>query len=301
MYSHDDVAHTAELNNYLDIMAITFLYFDVALTFADEVELIWRRPKSLSSTIFFVNRYILSAANAVAIGLAIQAWFEGQYAISIHPVLNVFPAVLILRTYALYGRGRKVTAALGVMGVILIASEAWSILPMIGHTAGYFSGACYDHIRRQDVIIHSAVRWDVLFLFDLAIFALTIYKTYEIEKGDLRALSGRMPIGTLMLRDGAIYFAVMAAANLANILTFYIEHAKSSRGILCAFANCLSVALMSRLMLNIHEVGVASSAESDTLMSNTISRRLHNHTHSTSVAPMTVNCVTLGFDASAHI
>ncbi|KAF8874537.1 hypothetical protein BD779DRAFT_251463 [Infundibulicybe gibba] len=57
---------------------------------------------------------------------------------------------------------------------------------------------------------------------------------------------------TLLLRDGAIYFAVMALSNLANILTFYLC-GPFLRGGLSTFSTSISVTIMSRLILNLHE------------------------------------------------
>ncbi|KAF5379723.1 hypothetical protein D9615_005690 [Tricholomella constricta] len=93
------------------------------------------------------------------------------------------------------------------------------------------------------------------------------------------ANSRAIPIIYLVFRDGAIYFAVMAFANLANILTFYfcdrIVTAFYERGIIhiCErvrislyksfmlgpthFDNSISVTMMARLMLNLHETADA--------------------------------------------
>lgn len=58
----------------------------------------------------------------------------------------------------------------------------------------------------------------------------------------------------LLLRDGAIYFIIMACANLTNILTFYLAN-DSLRGVLSTFASTVSVVAMSRLSLNLYETG----------------------------------------------
>jgi len=48
-----------------------------------------------------------------------------------------------------------------------------------------------------------------------------------------------------------MYFAAMAFANLANIITYYLA-GPLIRGSLSTFANCVSLSMMSRLMLNLH-------------------------------------------------
>ncbi|KAI0937555.1 hypothetical protein AcW1_001597 [Taiwanofungus camphoratus] len=50
-----------------------------------------------------------------------------------------------------------------------------------------------------------------------------------------------------------MYFAVMASVNLANTLTFYVLQ-PLLRGVLSTLASSVSVTMMSRLMLNLHEI-----------------------------------------------
>lgn len=39
-------------------MGITILYYDFGLTFAEELDRFWNKPFTLSSGLFFVNRYV---------------------------------------------------------------------------------------------------------------------------------------------------------------------------------------------------------------------------------------------------
>ncbi|KAF8874554.1 hypothetical protein BD779DRAFT_1678696 [Infundibulicybe gibba] len=110
-----------------------------------------------------------------------------------------------------------------------------------------------------DTSMRLAVAWEALFVYDSIIFALTLAKTWQAAR-KIR-IHTRLPIIALLLRDGAIYFAVMALANLANILTFYFC-GPFLRGGLSTFSNNISVTMMSRLMLNLHEtatVGIFSA------------------------------------------
>ncbi|KAH0585549.1 hypothetical protein H2248_008781 [Termitomyces sp. 'cryptogamus'] len=99
--------------------------------------------------------------------------------------------------------------------------------------------------------IRTATAWEGLFVYDSIIFGLTMFKTW---KNRVQSMSSQTPNSFiyLLFRDGAIYFAVMALANLANILTFYFCGPFMSNG-LTALASDLSVTMMSRLMLNLHE------------------------------------------------
>ncbi|KAF5352932.1 hypothetical protein D9758_007936 [Tetrapyrgos nigripes] len=76
---------------------------------------------------------------------------------------------------------------------------------------------------------------------------MVVFKGYNTR----RHLHGRrVPLLEMVLRDGAIYFAVMALANLANIFTFYFA-GPFTRGSLSTFSTAISVTLISRLTLNL--------------------------------------------------
>jgi len=51
-------------------------------------------------------------------------------------------------------------------------------------------------------------------VFDTLIFIMTVYKSVALHVGS------RSTLLSLMLRDGSVYFGVMAAFNVANILTY---------------------------------------------------------------------------------
>ncbi|KAG6907332.1 hypothetical protein DXG01_009378 [Tephrocybe rancida] len=58
--------------------------------------------------------------------------------------------------------------------------------------------------------------WIGLVLFDVLIFGMTLFKSWG------RGYAGGRSFFKLLLRDGAIYFGIMAIAELVNILTFHL-------------------------------------------------------------------------------
>ncbi|KAJ4470177.1 hypothetical protein J3R30DRAFT_3712028 [Lentinula aciculospora] len=95
-----------------------------------------------------------------------------------------------------------------------------------------------------------AVGWEGILLIDTILFALTLWKAYH----------SRLPVGTsrvgvslfaVVVRDGSVYFLIIASLNLVNIVSFYIPG--RFQGNISAFVGCLSVTLMSRMMLDLHE------------------------------------------------
>ncbi|KAF8874545.1 hypothetical protein BD779DRAFT_1678688 [Infundibulicybe gibba] len=132
----------------------------------------------------------------------------------------------------------------------------WALLGQQNRVAQKLPG-CHIGIS-HDTSMRLAAAWVALFAYDSIIFVLTLAKTWQA--GRKIKINRPLPIIALLLRDGSIYFAVMALANLANILTFYFC-GPFLRGGLSTFSNDISVTMMSRLMLNLHEtatVGIFS-------------------------------------------
>ncbi|KAJ7881252.1 hypothetical protein B0H13DRAFT_2345232 [Mycena leptocephala] len=88
--------------------------------------------------------------------------------------------------------------------------------------------------------------------------ALTICSAYSTRR-QLGAQAD-MPLHTLIIRDGAIYFAAIGLANLANIITFIID-GPLLPGSLTMFTTCISVAMVSRVMMNIYKKTDVDAAE----------------------------------------
>ncbi|KAJ3921955.1 hypothetical protein F5877DRAFT_10051, partial [Lentinula edodes] len=174
--------------------------------------------------------------------------------------------LLTMRIYALYGRNVKILGYMLGSATILAIVAAWSLFGQKSTTA---TSGCH--------IGNLATAWEALFCYDTILFGFTLYQTYKSRH--TMGMSLHIPLVSLMLRDGN----VMALANLSNILTFYefqfmIEIVLSSqawikllmiyvlqpflRGSLSTFASCMSVTMMSRLMLNLHSsarIGIFST------------------------------------------
>ncbi|KAJ7751502.1 hypothetical protein DFH07DRAFT_774746 [Mycena maculata] len=144
---------------------------------------------------------------------------------------------MVQRIYALYSCDKGMVWCLTaiatvlmiiILSTIVVGTKPALVLPILG-------------ALRMPCL---AGAWGALFVFDTIIFALTIYNAYST-----RGRMGTMPLHKLIFRDGAMYFAAMALANLANIITFM----PLIPGTLATFASCVSVTMVSRLMLNIHK------------------------------------------------
>lgn len=232
---------------------IVILYYDHAITFDDEYWRVWRSPGTGASVLFLVNRYFAFLSNiAITIGNFFTfkttqscAHYAFYRQLSLIVAQVIVAAIQFLRTFALYGRDHRVTVLIFSVATVLLALSIWAV---IGQKSTYtLAQGCHAASSRISAI-HIAVAWEALFIWDLLIFSLTFFKSVK-NRGQYNR--GRNDLVSLILRDGALYFGVMACAQCSNTLTFYFSP-PALRGCLSTFASNMSVSMMSRLMLNLH-------------------------------------------------
>jgi hypothetical protein len=298
--------------------ALTLLYYDHILTFPAEVSHMWSQPISANTLLFLSNRYVALFGNTIVPITNFSGLIDSTSCTSathVRQALMVLSQVLVsmtlsVRVIALYHSSRPVIVWVAGCGTILACITFWSLVgqhaTLIRDTPG-----CYYLISETTYIftalfalghtsymlfknsgIHLAFAWEAQALFDALVFTLTVTRTLKMRKLHNMeiSLSGKGLLD-VFLRDGAIYFAVMALANLANIFTFYFSRPAlkgflstpaswfviriSAWGILTAVPNApcfltsISVTLCSRLVLHLYEVATpASSASESSVESN---------------------------------
>ncbi|KAJ6575990.1 hypothetical protein DFH09DRAFT_1150158 [Mycena vulgaris] len=253
----DDASAASQImfQNYSHIVGISFFFWDHILTLDTEVRYLWKRRKFASSYSFFVIRYFAFASNVPGVVFLFYTipdntclWWSLIYALAILLVQLLISIVMILRMYALYNRSKRLLWTLIVIGVILTGVSAWNAQGQKGAVITILPG-CHPNFPSATAF-HLAGSWAALFFFDTIIFGLTVYNGWTTRQR--MGPQATMSFHTLILRDGAMYFAVMILANMANLLTFF-THTVILPGSLATFASCISITMMTRLMLNLHQ------------------------------------------------
>ncbi|KAJ7751496.1 hypothetical protein DFH07DRAFT_826249 [Mycena maculata] len=282
----DDAAVTQRardliLLDCLRLVGITFLYYDHLITLGDEINLLWRRGKSLSSYCFFANRYFaffsgipIAALPFMTFSTAACMQYRVFQELSFVAMQIITDVIMMIRVYALFGRSRRILWLIIAAGASVVGIAVWS---MTSQQAGRSKivGGC--HFNLDTSTAHRlAGPWEGLFMFDSLIFGLTAYKMTRVR------MAFRTSIYMLVVRDGALYFGIVALSNLANIATYYVSlhpslcqvergsilrfamHQSSGPfipGSLATMSNYMSVTMISRLILNLHQhanVGITS-------------------------------------------
>ncbi|KAJ6518510.1 hypothetical protein DFH09DRAFT_1373425 [Mycena vulgaris] len=230
----------------------------------------WRRTKSPSAYWFFSIRYGGLGVNIPVVVYSFKSILH-KVCIRYDLVHQIFmlatqllvSVIMILRIYALYGRSARV-----LWWLIGVSSCFIGVAVLSLNQPHIVRAAQSGLILHSNLLLDLAVPWECLFVFDSMIFGMTIYNAYITRRRVGQGMN--MPLHRLLLRDGALYFASMALANLANIVTFFVSIVPYSSyllpihrifqiggplvpGALATAATCMSVVMMSRLMLNLHE------------------------------------------------
>ncbi|KAJ7135668.1 hypothetical protein C8R44DRAFT_768839 [Mycena epipterygia] len=273
MSDHETVVLAKEifLQNSCHLIGTTILYWDHLITLDREINLIWRRRKSLSAYCFIANRYFaflsgipVSALPFLSLAPKICLHYSLFREIELIATQALVSIVMIIRVYALFGRNSRVLGLLIGIAAVAVAVSVWSLSGQHASRPATLGGCHFE--LTQATSFHLAGGWEALFAFDSIIFGLSVYNAFAIR----RRMLPQTNLHTLVVRDGAMYFGIMALANLANIATYYFS-APVLPGSLATFANCISVTMISRLILNLHEhanVGVLTERTNQVVDNN---------------------------------
>ncbi|KAJ7437236.1 hypothetical protein B0H11DRAFT_2108245 [Mycena galericulata] len=204
---------------YFFLAGIAILSYDHLLTLGSEVTLIWKAGLKRSSMWYLFVRYFTLCSNIAMISRQFGT-FDSE--------VNAAHAILIVvqQVVAMYSFDKRVVFTLATAAIVVVAVAGHKFLsqdnPLLGK--------------------HSKLAGDLLVL------GFTLYHGYTRSRSEI------FRYGTLWrVLVRAIYFGIICLANLANILVFHI--ARGSSLSLSAFTSALSVAMICRLMLNLHEAG----------------------------------------------
>ncbi|KAJ7120782.1 hypothetical protein C8R44DRAFT_877119 [Mycena epipterygia] len=268
------IARDVQLSRSLFLSGIVILLYDHLLTIGSEIQHIWVTTHKRSSIWFLFIRYFSFAGNIV---MALDTF--GDFGLE----ELIIGCTLFLRVYALYSLNRRIMYLLLCAGVVIVSVGAWSIVPVgLSPIVRTSAPGCYvPQSKTQDLRMAGA--WTGELAGDILVFGLTLYRSYTQRRNDychpfqrLRSdcasqvlfISGEFnPVRLGGVPDNVR--SIICLVNMANILMFYFGDIYTSNS-LSWFTSAISVAMISRLMLNLHvaarqEIGMDTDMELETV------------------------------------
>ncbi|KAJ7924792.1 hypothetical protein B0H13DRAFT_2315125 [Mycena leptocephala] len=228
-----------QLNNWPLLAGLVLLFYDYLLTLPTEIRIVWPRPRPW----LLLVRYLALGTNlsmvVLTFGLQWNRW------ISDYTLAFCSLAILTLRVYALFNRKRVILWLLSLAGLGSLAAGVW--LGSAADTAAPLPGSLcmLSHVS----VIRIAGAWEAEVFRDLLIFAFTLLRGILHWQRD----NYRSRLVKCFVLDGFVYFCLIAAVDVANILSYYFGDPFLA-GSLAWLASALSAVLTARLILNMREV-----------------------------------------------
>ncbi|KAG1763065.1 hypothetical protein EDD22DRAFT_1050386 [Suillus occidentalis] len=248
------------------IFGFTILVWDHAITFADEVEIIWGHPKNFLTCLFLLNRYLTPIGFIVTLlkyrsktsHPELQCEHFVRYEGAMTAVgIQVVGLMMFLRVRAMYHDNRYIVILVASLWFVWVAVVAWLLSHSVAVAHASFIHSCRMEFSDSVGGFASAWAW-VPLCYDTVVFALTLYRTLpSIQNKE----AGHI-IHTLFT-DGILFYSVMCAINL--IFTIMVVRAPQGlKNITGQLELILTVAMMSRITLSLRKEGARRSVPPDT-------------------------------------
>ncbi|RPD65341.1 hypothetical protein L226DRAFT_531073 [Lentinus tigrinus ALCF2SS1-7] len=255
------------------LASCVMLFYDIAITFGDEVERIWKQRFTGATVLWFLNRY-LSPLGYIVIIVAFHdpSWSKTacQRYVLYPEILKIFTAtavgvIFILRLYSIYSKSRAVLYGFSMLLVTELAVKIWAFTDgvMLQLPPGFVGCILTGRSSPGDRIIYT---WVAELVFDSAVFFATLYRTIQLYR---RTIIGEaLSLITVIMRDGIMYFAAIFVSNLVTVLIFVFAP-NDLKVINASFSTLITSLMVSRLMLNLRGEVMKRSA----VVSNSLNNR----------------------------
>jgi hypothetical protein len=239
------------------LASCVMLFYDIAITFGEEVERIWLRPFSGATVLWFLNRY-LSPLGYIVVIVAFHDPSWGPAACNRYvlfpEVLKIFTAtavgiIFILRLYAIYSRSRTILVVFSLLLMLELAVKIYAFTDGVrlqlppGLVGCVLTGKSAPGAR----IVYT---WVAELIFDSCVFFSTLYKALQLHRS--MAHSTASELLRIFLRDGIMYFAVIFVSNLVTTVIF-VSAPPDLKVINASFSTLITSLMVSRLMLNLRQ------------------------------------------------
>ncbi|KDQ16567.1 hypothetical protein BOTBODRAFT_186562 [Botryobasidium botryosum FD-172 SS1] len=257
---------------YLIPTVYTLLCYDHAITFGEEVRLVWNAPWNLAKFLYLFLRYSTEITLLIegayrfhgdtttsgAYPLAVRKisgdkllehcrLLTGLYTTTLTASQLVIDLLLFIRVYAIWNRQRRVFVLMGALLVANYTIYAYAIGVLATNMNKYavLWGTCSD----LQIIPIVYVTWSISLFYESAAFAMTLIKSIQMARNH----GIRGTIFYVIFRDGLSYFVVLTVLRACTFVSA-ADSQMAMTSISPVLARTLSVVLTARMFLNLRGV-----------------------------------------------
>ncbi|KAI0049219.1 hypothetical protein FA95DRAFT_1604602 [Auriscalpium vulgare] len=213
---------------YSSLSAALICFWEYAITFDQEVELIWKSPWTKGKTIFlFIRYYTLASAifnTCDAHPFEGKSWIIWEGGINAL-IVNVAIAqgLLILRVRALYNHSRRVTIVLLVCFILTMVASTAIMVNVIAHAPiAVVNIPPYQFCSFGKIPPYLATYFIPIYMLETLLASLAVYRW--LKDVGMRVTSPWQGFGPRLLyvlvRDSVLYFFVMVALYTFNVVVW---------------------------------------------------------------------------------
>ncbi|KAG1763309.1 hypothetical protein EDD22DRAFT_1023316 [Suillus occidentalis] len=237
---------------------IGILIYDHMVTLPEEITFIWCHPKMLSAMFFLVNRYVALIGNIYGLFIDFLPAASYEMAGSPHISAEVSPLLSEFREFFFFLQ-QIIVCRGACAGTFSPGDNSHTVIYVLGDD-------CHNSFTKETYVIPfigcapAQESWQSRPLW-------TGLGRRLARLGDFgRLFSSNRNILDIIFQDGIFFVTLviyilnqanagaiaMTLINIPNILTYYCG-SDITRGNLATFTSCMSVTLISRLVLNLHK------------------------------------------------
>ncbi|KDQ52720.1 hypothetical protein JAAARDRAFT_210403 [Jaapia argillacea MUCL 33604] len=250
------------------LSSITFLVWDILLTFDEEVAYIWPQPQwSPSKWLFLFTRYFSLACQIVlylrslgVFGTSHHShhsclWWLVFQSISLQALMTAIELILSIRVYALYAGSRHIRMFI----VALFTFEFIMVIPCLSISLSRtrFAAGCTPIATKSSMVFLAILAMTSL-INQLVLFVLALYKSVKA----IRMTQGKSRVATIVARDSLwVFFLITLILVLEGMLYQFLGPVMQT----WMFTWVMSIFTFSscRLVLNICRLGAARESSDD--------------------------------------
>ncbi|KAG2047088.1 hypothetical protein BDR06DRAFT_1014184 [Suillus hirtellus] len=218
------VINSYRLSSYFAVAACVAVMYDWALTFGQEVELIWRQRWSLMTAMYLGARYL----GILSVGLYILSWiifivWDWMGIV----VIAMLWVIIIARLYAMYQESRKILIFLIVTFLAINTFDAVVVMTTTKHTSGeelILSGTYQCQIYYpEEIIFLDSITWILGAVWEVIALCLAVWIAIKHLR-DMRQHSAGGIIQdcfTVLMKTHVVYSASFVAVSCVELIAIF--------------------------------------------------------------------------------